>query len=154
MAQIESFTKATCRIVAQRIEALLKPLEEELGVAIQYKGGTFAAGNFVAKIELAKKSENGEIHTREADDFKALAPTYGLSPDDLGRTFRSGHREFKIVGLRIKATRHPIMAVSGGKEYRFPAEDVRRLLPGGSKAPSPTLKQVPLSDVLKPPVTK
>lgn len=125
---IKTFDRATCRIVDKKIEAALAKLADELGVSIRCKGGNFMATNYTIKLEVATKSEGGQVNTRAADDFRVMASLFGLSSDDLGRSFTAGKHTYKIVGLRPRATRRPVVAESDGKSYVFSAEDVKSFL--------------------------
>jgi len=46
----------------------------------------------------------------------------------------------QVTGLRSRASKRPILASNGGKEFCFAAEDVKRLLP--AKPATPTTEEV------------
>jgi len=126
--RIESFDRATCRVVSEKIEGALQALAAELGVAIRAKGGSYAGGHYTLKIEVATKGDDGAINTREADDWKRYAPFYSFSADDLGRAFRVGSKEYVISGWRTKARAKPIIAKLNGKSFVFAVNDVLMFL--------------------------
>lgn len=132
--KITAFDRATCRVVSEKIEAALQPLAAELGIAISSKGGTYMGGHYTLKVECATKGENGEVNTREADDWKVMAPLYGLKAEDLGRTFKAGGKEYKIAGWRSKARSKPIVATRGDKGFIFAVDDVKMFLDMAAKA--------------------
>lgn len=131
--KIAKFDRATCSLVNARIAEALMGISAELGVSIRPVGGTFATNHYVVKLEIATISDDGAVQSRDADAFRHHAGIYGLSPNDLGRSFRSGGRDFVITGLRSRGKRQ-ILASNSGKEFCFVAEDVRRLL-STAKAP-------------------
>jgi len=110
-------------------------LKKVFGVDVKGAGGNFTDGDLVWKVKFTVQGavDNGE--TREAIAFKRNATYFGLKSADLGRTFRSGGNEFKIVGLNTRAKRFPILAVStaDGRGFKFPADQVRAFLAVASK---------------------
>ncbi len=110
------------------LEALI-PVGEELGLSFEFGRGTYTENNFVVKLEIATLDENGEANNRTADDFRSNAFSYGLEPDDLGRTFVTYSGRFTITGAKPKNRKYPIIAENaGGTAYKFSARDVKNAL--------------------------
>jgi hypothetical protein len=128
MTKITQFNKASAGIVAERVTAALQTLAQDLGLVIKRGGGTFGDGTFTMKLEISVVGEDGKVASRAAETFKQLASLYGFKPDDLGKTFRSGGKEYTIAGLVTRKRMRPLIASCGGKEYCFAVEDVRRLM--------------------------
>ena len=69
--------------------------------------------------------------TEALNDVKAkMARLYTLNPDDLGKTFTSGGKTFKIEGLKTRSHKRPVLAsdVRTGKKFVFEVEAVQRAL--------------------------
>jgi len=134
-ATIKAFDRATCGIVAKRVQDALATLATELGVVINVRGGSYTPGQYTCKLEIATVSDDGTVKTRAAEAFTTLARLYGMSPDDLGKTFRMNGEPYTITGLATRRSKRPVIAKNGkGKEYVFAVEDVKRaLLPIGGK---------------------
>lgn len=119
--KITAFDKATCRDLAERVEAALRPLADELGVVFAAKGGSFTGGQFTMKLEAATVSADGAVNSRESEMFARYAETYGLKPDALGKTFRGGAKVFTVCGLNPRAHANPVIATdSESRRYKFP----------------------------------
>lgn len=133
--KITRFDRATCKTACDKVEAALKHLEAELGVAIQIRGGSFSADSYVLKIELATVGDGGVVMDREATDFKASARLFGLKPEHLGAEFECRGRRAKVIGLRPRAGKFPIIGkwLDTGVEACFSADYVSRAL--GSNPP-------------------
>lgn len=100
------------------IQAALAPH----GVTVAHGRSTYTNGPLATlKFEIAAKAADGEETTREAEDFKALAYRYNMKASDLGRTFATGGKRYKLIGLRAKATAAPFIGedLSTGKRYKF-----------------------------------
>jgi len=109
------------------LEALI-PVGEELGLSFEFGRGTFTENNFVVKLEAATLNKNGEANNRAADDFRNNAFSYGLEPNDFGRTFTtpSFSGSFTIIGAKPKNRKYPIMAEdASGSHYKFSASQVK-----------------------------
>lgn len=129
MAKITTIDRTTCRLLAERIEAALKPIADELGVVITAKGGSFTSSQYTCKVEVATVGDDGAVKTRAADAFKQLASLYGMAPDDLGKTFRVNRKTYTIVGLATRRRARPVIAKDAdGREYVFAVNDAKRFL--------------------------
>ena len=87
-----------------------------------YNGGTIFP--VAVKIEVSKSGD-----TQEAVDFRALAQSYGLKAEDLGKIIVVSGMNLRITGLNTRARKRPIQLESDdGRGYKMPAADVIRLL--------------------------
>lgn len=120
----------------QFIQDVLRPQILEALEALAPLGVTFTLGNCrygenSGKFELqfGTVNDDGTANTKAMDDFKRYASRYGLSPDDLGRTFVQNGRRFEIVGAKPTNTKYPILANdSTGRTFKFPAWTVKAQL--------------------------
>ncbi len=122
--------KVSARNLSEALKAFLVSFEEENDVKVAIGSGKYDDTTLTLKIELSELAESGEALTRSANEFKALARSYGLNPEDLGKEFRDGVRTYRIVGLKPRASRYPIVAEALGDKhrYKFSAESVKMYL--------------------------
>lgn len=134
MTKITSFSSGNCKLLSSRVMKALKDagLEEEYGIRISDKGGSYSDSNFTLKLECATLSEDGTVLTKEATDFKFYCHRYGLQESDLGRIFwdLNTSEQFKIIGCKPRSKKYPILVekVSSGARYKFPANRVAQAL--------------------------
>ena len=110
------------------LDSIQEGLQVDLGNARYTSGDIFP---ITFKFEVSATNEDGTVETKEARDFKRIAEIYGLSPDDLGKTFKTWHgkRTYTITGLVRRRRKFPISAVcENGKSWKFPAEQVKDAL--------------------------
>ncbi len=80
-------------------------------------------------VEASPMQSDGTVVSQEAEDFRKLAPAYGLAATDLHRKFSYRGEVLEIVGLRIKARKRPIICVDGNQRQTvWPAHLVQSLL--------------------------
>jgi hypothetical protein len=122
-----SFTRADVRDLREELEAHLATFAKEKGMAIKVGSARFLDNNITYKMEVSGQNDQGEIVSKEVEDFGRYCIRYGLKPDDLNKTFVSRGEEFQITGLKPRNHKYPILAtrLKDGKQYKFPAEDVR-----------------------------
>jgi hypothetical protein len=97
------------------------PLMEELGLVPRVKNGRYDATFVEFKVEFAIVDEATGIEmTREAQDYNMLCTSYGLEPEWLGMCYTSGNKEMRIIGLKPRATKFPILTedTKTGKRYK------------------------------------
>lgn len=124
---METIDRQSIRIITNRIMAAVAPLQKDLGVKLTQGHGKYGGFGSLT-IEIAAVSKHGKVITREAEDFTEFAGDFGLKASDLGKTFKNfDGDEFKIVGLRIRAPKRPILAESvDGRRFIFSVESVKR----------------------------
>lgn len=83
--------------------------------------------------------------TEAVDDFKLHCHLYGLKPEHLGATFRSGSATYKITGLVPSRPKYPISAINvrTGRGYKFS----ERQIPFAEKRGSLPLIPESLTDI-------
>lgn len=120
--------KSTARNLSEALKNHLEAFEEENDIKVTIGSGKFDSTTLTLKVELAELAESGEALTRAANEFKFMAHRYGLAPEDLGREFKDGIRTYRIVGLKPRSTRYPIIAESDKKRYKFGAATIKAYL--------------------------
>jgi len=127
--KISVFSPATCREVEDAIRSALEGVAERYGVGVKVSGGRYSPTTFSPKVEFAVIGADGLAEGSEVKAFRLYAGSYGLKPEDLGRTFSYSGRSFTICGLNPRAPSKPIMARDAmGRGYKFNNRDVARLL--------------------------
>lgn len=136
--------KPTARNLSEALKTFLEPFEEENDVKVTIGSGKFDTTTLTLKVELAELAESGEALTRSANEFKTLASHYGLAPDDLGREFKDGIRTYKIIGLKPRSTRYPIIAesLSDKRRYKFGVATVKAYLGKNKRTDEEILKEL------------
>ena len=122
--------KQKCRQIGEDAQRLLEALAAKYDCTVTARGGSFDGHAATLKFEFAETSDEGVLLTREAQDFTHFAHRHDLDPEDLGKEFVSGTDRYTIVGLRKRATKHPILCrrQSDGKTYAYAAATVKQLL--------------------------
>lgn len=114
----------------QQLEAALQPFAKENNLAIKFGTARFGSTAVTFKVDVAEISASGDVMSKEVDAFKKNAMLYGLKPEDLGRTFSSNGRTYRIKGLMTRSHRYPILCEDLNKKtmIKFPSETVARAL--------------------------
>ena len=116
--------------IRDKLNEVLKEAGKDLGVELRLGNCTYYNNNATFKLEVAEIGEDGEVHTKEAEDFRARAFMYGLQPEDLGKDFRDfTGKKFTITGLKPRSKKYPILAKDeDGETYKLPTEMVKACL--------------------------
>ena len=128
--KIAEFNRSECRRLGDAIEKALQKVAEQHGVDLKRGNARFSSSNVTYKIEASLLGTNGEVKSKEVEDFKKYAPMFGLKAEDFGKQFTTfAGKNYTICGLNTKARKNPIHAKNiKGKTYIFPAEEVKVLL--------------------------
>lgn len=125
------FDKPACQTVRRRIEKALSDIAADMGLDVSVSAGSFNDLNYKTRVEFSLKSTDGK--TKEQIDFERYAPMYGLSPKDFGKTIKSMDRDFKIVEIKPKRSKYPVVleSVRTGRRYKMDADMVKSALASG-----------------------
>lgn len=111
------------------LEVALTGFEEHFGVAVKIGSIRYTDTNASMRLEVSEVSENGEVQSREVEDFKRFADAYGLSPEWLGEKFTVRGKTFTITGLNTRAKKYKIRAKDeAGNPYKFNELTVQRAM--------------------------
>ena len=135
-------TRTLLRTIRTDAEAALLDVAKKHGVQLTVGNGSFArdGSNAHLKLEIAGIADSGEVMTKEATDFKRYASSFGLTPEDLGTTFKYNGKEFKLIGCKPRNHKFPLIAenTKNGKTYKLPKDAVKPVLATGL---TPALKE-------------
>lgn len=128
-------TRSLLRTIRTDAEAALLDVAAKHGVQLTVGSGSFArdGSNASLKLEIAGIADDGQVMTKEATDFKRLASSFGLTPEDLGMTFTFNGKEFRLLGCNPRNYKNPIIAenVKNGKTYKMPKDAVKPIAKTG-----------------------
>jgi hypothetical protein len=132
---ITRFDKSAVKYIRKRLKAAVKPLAEELGVAIVIGNCTFNTSNCRFQLKIAVLGSDGKAVTEESESFVSNAKLFGFEPDDLGKKFIFQGQSYTICGFKPKSRKYPLIARSdNGKDYKFACRTVLGAL--GRKVPA------------------
>ena len=120
--------KSKIESIIKEIEEAAKKIGESHGLEIRTAGGYhYTTNNFRFQIEAAVVNDEGVAETREVEDFKHLAFRFGFQPDDLHKELIIQGRTFRIVGLKPRNFKYPIICEELGtlKQYKLGADQVK-----------------------------
>lgn len=122
--------KKTAQELSRAVQDALAPLGLDRGLVVRVAGGRFDATCLTIKVELAERSGDGLVLGADAVAFQQLARLFGLQPEDLGREFTDSGGTFRVIGLRPRSPRFPVICRDMGtlKNLKMPAERVARAL--------------------------
>ena len=134
MTKINTIDRDNLRLITRMLQAKVDEVAQETGLEIKVGNARFSPRNATIKLEVNTIGDNGMAFTKEAENYRYLAPLLGLSVDWLGKSFIYKHEVHTLVGYMPKSTKFPMLATSmNGKEIKFTIETVRRYMASATK---------------------
>jgi hypothetical protein len=125
--KVVTFTRPECQRVRAEVQAVLEKLGEQLGLDVSLGNGRFNEEAFSMKLEFTAPDKDGNRQSRNEQEFKMYAKSFGLEPDDFGKTFVDRNHSFVITGIKPRSYKFPILVTrDDGKKYKYPVDDVIR----------------------------
>lgn len=130
---LNQFDKSNVRLIISECQAALSAVAERHGLTLTQKNCSYRTDELPVpfKLTILQTNESGETVDPMATDFTLYATSFGLSPDDLGKTFKQfGGQSFKICGLKPRSRKYPIVVQQVGttKKFKLGAMEVKRYL--------------------------
>lgn len=121
------------------IKTALASVEKQYGIVITPSKWNYSNGYADLKLIASVVGDNGEVATRDSEEFKISAELYGLQPSDLYKEFTAQGHQFKIIGVN-GGRKLPIclLDIQSGKKYGMSAQAVRVAL----NVPNPKFAKV------------
>ena len=109
------------------INIALTEIAKKHGVHMELKNGRYSDNTFNFKLEGGVTNSDGSTVTKESEAFKLNAEMFGLSPENLFSTTTINGEQYKIMGLKTKNHKYPIITrnIKTGKTYKMPATMVK-----------------------------
>lgn len=131
MIEIDTIDKNNAKKLRDVIQNALNELPVN-GVKFHIGNCSFVKGhNATFKLEVAKESPDGFLHTPEAMEWEYYAPLYNLPKDAVGKmitVFATNKPErIQILGFKSRSTRYPIIAkrMRDGKIFKYTLNTIR-----------------------------
>lgn len=126
---INKFDKPTVKQISQEVIEKLSDVAANHGITIQLAGGSYDVTTATIKLKLTVLKTQDGTSAMEGE-FRQYAHLFGLRPEHYGMTFRYGPQQqrFQIVGLKVGASKRPIVAkdLNSGKNFVFEVETVAK----------------------------
>ena len=120
-------TKKMLVDIRPEIEEALKEVADKFGISMSLGNGVYGGLEGHFKLLLRTTGENGE--TKESEDFKRYASSYGLKPEWFGKTFTHQGETYTIGAILPKKRKMPIgILTSDGKQRIMGETTVRQLM--------------------------
>lgn len=119
---ITKFDKSNLKVVRALANAALTEALAEHGLTATIGNITYSDADFNCKLTVSCGSDE-DAAKRE---FEKNAFRFGLTADDYGRDFNFNGKMFKLIGIKPKASKYPLVGLgSDGKRYKFPETAVK-----------------------------
>jgi|TARA_R100001443_G_scaffold96301_1_gene103103 hypothetical protein len=125
--KVKNITREFLKDFRIQLDHVLQELGEKEGIKLTAGHCSYSDTYFSIKIEGAIETEEGVATTKDQIAFKDNAELFGLSPDDLFKTFETGGKSYEVWGLKPRSKKYPILAKEIGtdKVYKFKENTVK-----------------------------
>ena len=127
MKTINEFNRNNLDIMRTSINSKLAELESDFNIKIELGRISYSDNNFTSKVNC-NLIKDGQVVETIATDFDRCKEAWGLE-FSLGTTFISNNSTYKVLGLKPRNRKYPIIAedISNGKRYKFSEEKINFL---------------------------
>ena len=106
-------------------------LEKKHGISISLGRISYDSSRFSTKMEVieSQPDEDGNIVSGEQARFNANCKYLGLTPSHYGVEFMHGSTKFKLIGIKPRNRKYPIIAksVKTGTIYKLTTKDLDQI---------------------------
>ena len=102
------FDKTNLKDIRKDFDLAVKDFEKKYGVTVQMGNISFSDYQFTSKITVTSEEKCSEENERK--EFSKYCRMYGLTEEDYGKTFRSGAKEYTIIGFELSRPKYCVKA--------------------------------------------
>ena len=106
-------------------------IEKKHGISISLGGISYSPSSFSSKLEVieSQPDEEGNFVSGEQARFNANCKYLGLTPSHYGVEFMHGNTKFKLIGIKPRNRKYPIIAksVKTGTIYKLTTKDLDQI---------------------------
>lgn len=126
--KLEKITRKDCKTLRHALTSELADLGKKHGLIIKAGSASYTDNSVTFKVECLIAGFD-----QAKDNFERHAFMFDLTDDQFGAFFRYGKRTYKLVGLKPRSPKYPIIGEHDGSRYKLPEKAVASLLSSGSK---------------------
>ena len=120
---IKSLDRSTVKQLSEAFLNALKPLEKTYGIKINPRGARFSSTTAAFKFDASVIGAEGEVLSRERQDYKLWAHNLGLNENWLDQEFSWNGKFYKVTGLKTRCWKSPVLVErADSKKFKMAAE--------------------------------
>jgi len=133
---IKAFDKQNLNQLRADLDTAFASIREKYGITISLGNISYAPDKATSKLTMIATGDSTNVNDPNAArlaasqaDFKRYAKSFGLKPEQFGTIFKFGRDSYKLVGLKPRAGKRPILAqqVQNGTVYVLPESAIAAL---------------------------
>jgi hypothetical protein len=119
--KVERFDKKTVGLIGAMMWSMVQAFASTRGLTVKQERGKYTTDTYTWSVTFRTMTEAGA-----PGEFATAASRVGLPVDSWGKIFGSGGNRYKIVDIKTRNRKYPVIAeqVGTGKRYKFPVATV------------------------------
>ena len=114
-----SFDNKELNYYRKEMQEALKSFAEKNGLQVEVGHITYSDHTFTAKVNVVKAANKGEAERLEFEQSAEAFAYEGITKDHYGREIKLAGKTYKLVGLKAKSPKFPLLVEdSTGKRYK------------------------------------
>ena len=124
--KVTNFDKPTIKAIRMAMDNALATVEKEYGITISTGNARFSGNEVTFKVKANTQSIDGQVNTKEADNFELYKNSIGLGWLEVGDQILLQGKYFTLKGYNTRARKSPIQIEdSNGRGYKCSVEMVK-----------------------------
>ena len=124
--KVTNFDKPTIKAIRMAMDQALATVASEYGITINTGNARFSGNEVTFKVKANTQSTDGQVNTKEADNFELYKNSIGLGWLAVGDQILLQGKYFTLKGYNTRARKSPIQIEdSNGRGYKCSVEMVK-----------------------------
>ena len=135
MNTISTFNKSNLQDLRSKLNEAVSSVSEEFGIAIDLGRINYSPEEAAIKLTMTAIGSNQRKGETPEDaklriEFEKYATLFGLNASDYGKTVKVGNDKFKIVAIKPRRSKFPIVgeSLTNGMSYKLTLDSVKSQL--------------------------
>ena len=120
----QEITRAYLREFRDKFEQTLNEFGEQESLTLQAKAINYGDNTFNVKVEVTMAGDAEEAAEMQFKAALSKNPWLfkGISEEDYGMTWTTYGTTYKLVGLKPRAKKYPLIVEKNGQQYKMPMD--------------------------------
>ncbi|MHA1961830.1 MAG: hypothetical protein ACW99U_16600 [Candidatus Thorarchaeota archaeon] len=114
-----ALTNSEVRKIRDTLQEKLSGVGKEMGMDLRVGNARYDDNSVTFQLVASVVTADGEVLTPEVEAFRRNARAFGFQPDDLYAEVHTSRGLGKIVGLKPRNRKYPVIVERNGKRFKM-----------------------------------
>lgn len=119
MKNITQFDKPTISMLSDMLFSMMGVVASKYGLTVSRESGSYNPNSYTFKITFRTLAQGPGVAEGQPAEFAGKASQVGIPTDCWGKTLTYMGETYKVIDIKTRNHKYPVIAEKGGKRYKL-----------------------------------